>query len=90
MLTAETQILSLAAVDGNGQYSARRDYNGSWDADCLVLRNLELRKMMKIHSAGRVPLTNRWFRTSTITVVGRKALAGSSVVADASWQERAQ
>jgi hypothetical protein len=75
MLTAqETLILSVAAAEANGEYSARRDYNAPWGADCLVMRNLEVRKMMKIHSAGRVPLTNRWFRTSTITDAGRKAL----------------
>jgi hypothetical protein len=75
MLTAqEVLILSAAEADANGEYSARRDYNAPWDADCLVMRNLEVRKMLKVHSVGRVPLTNRWFRTSTITAAGREAL----------------
>ena len=77
LTTEETRILSMAASDGNGEYCASRDYNGPWDTDCLVMRNLEIRKLMKIRSVGRVPLTNRWFRTSTITVAGRNALGAT-------------
>ena len=68
-------ILGVAAIDGDGECCVQRDRNKSWGADHANMKNLEDRGLMKIKSAGRVPLTNQWFRRSVITGDGRAALA---------------
>jgi hypothetical protein len=71
----ELLILGVAAIDGDGEYCVRRDWNKRWGVDYADMKNLEDRGLMRITSAGRVPLTNQWFRRSVITDVGRTALA---------------
>jgi hypothetical protein len=70
----ELRILAMAAMDGDGEYCLQRDWNKRWGADYTDMKNLEDRGYMKIKSAGRVPVTNQWFRRSVITDAGRMAL----------------
>jgi hypothetical protein len=71
----ELLILGIAAIDGDGEYCVQRDWNKPWGTDYTDMKNLEGRGLMKIKSAGRIPLTNQWFRRSVITDAGRDALA---------------
>jgi hypothetical protein len=71
----ELLILGVAAIDGDGECCVQRDWNKPWGADYADMKNLEDRGLMKIKSAGRVSLTNCWFRRSVITDAGRMALA---------------
>jgi hypothetical protein len=71
----ELLILSVAAIDADGEYCVRRDWNKPWGPDHTDIKNLEVRGLMKIKSAGRIPVTNQWFRRSVITDAGREALA---------------
>jgi hypothetical protein len=71
----ELLILSVAAIDGDGEYCVQRDWNKPWGTDYTYMKNLEVLGLMKIKSAGRIPLTNQWFRRSVITDAGREALA---------------
>jgi hypothetical protein len=73
----ELLILAVAAIDGDGEYAVQRDWNKRWGADYADMKNLEERGLMKIKSAGRVPLTNQWFRRSAITDAGRATLAAT-------------
>jgi len=71
----ELRILAVAAIDGDGEYCLQRDWNKRWGAEYTNMKNLEDCGFMKIKSAGRVPLTNQWFRRSVITDAGRVAFA---------------
>jgi hypothetical protein len=71
----ELLILSVAAIDGDGEYCVQRDWNKPWGPDHTDIKNLEARGLMKIKSAGRIPVTNQWIRRSVITDAGREALA---------------
>jgi hypothetical protein len=71
----ELRILAVAAIDGDGEYCLQRDWNKRWGAEYTNMKNLEDGGFMKIKSAGRVPLTNQWFRRSVITDAGRVAIA---------------
>ena len=71
----ELLVLAVAEIDGDGECCVQRDWNKPWGADYADMKNLEDRGLMKIKSAGRVPLTNQWFRRSVITGDGRPALA---------------
>jgi hypothetical protein len=71
----ERVILAAAATDGEGEYCLQRDWNKPWGADRTDMKNLEDSGLMKIKSAGRVPLGKQYFRRSVITDAGRAALA---------------
>ena len=49
----ELLILSVAAIDGDGEYCVQRDWNKPWGTDYTDMKNLEVRGLMKIKSAGR-------------------------------------
>jgi len=71
----EPRILAVAAIDGDGEYCLQRDWNKRWGAEYTNMKSLEDGGFMKIRSAGRVPVTNQWFRRSVITDAGRVAFA---------------
>jgi hypothetical protein len=71
----ELLVLAVAEIDGDGECCVQRDWNKPWGTDYAEMKKLEDRGLMKIKSAGRVPLTNQWFRRSVITGNGRAALA---------------
>jgi hypothetical protein len=71
----DEQFILAAAAGGDGEYCLQRDWNKRWGADYTGMKNLEDCGFMKIRSAGRVPITNQWFRRSIITDAGRVALA---------------
>ena len=71
----ELRIFAVAAIDRDGEYCLQREWNKRWGTEYANMRSLETGGFMQIKSAGRVPLTNQWFRRSVITDAGRMAFA---------------